>query len=129
MTREEQEQYLALKKKAQQEERAEQAKIRRAAKRWIEGKWGMSVDQLDKVITQYRDSQKKRQLAAQQQGNQPVMQPQRRPADGAQGAIKRQAQPAASHITPKGAEGSGTSTGCIGRNTSPQMNGQREYYE
>lgn len=125
MTREEQEQYLALKKKAQQEERAEQAKIRRAAKKWIENRWGMSVDQIDKLTAQYRERQKNRQLASHQQ----MAQPQRHLAEGAQGAIQRQAQPAAPQVTPKGAGGAGTSAGCIGRNTSPQITRQRENNE
>lgn len=114
MTREEREQYEALKKLAQQEEHAEQARIRRAAKRWIQDRWGMSAAQLDKVVAQYKESQKRRQLAAAQQQGKPPVQPQRKPEAE---PTRRPAQPGAQQYTPKGAEGAGTSAGGIGRNT------------
>lgn len=54
MTQEQMEQYRELQELAKREERAEQAKIRRDAKKWIQEHYGVSLEMLDKIVANYK---------------------------------------------------------------------------
>lgn len=54
MNQEQQKQYAELREIAKREERAEQAKIRRAAKKWVKEHYGISLENLDKIVNNYK---------------------------------------------------------------------------
>lgn len=50
-------QYLELQEMARKEHKAEMARIRRAARKWIQDRYGLSEEELDKAVSQYKLSQ------------------------------------------------------------------------
>ena len=73
MTVEQRDQYLELQKLMQKERKAEQAKQRRTAKKWIEERYDMTVEQLDNLVDRYKKAQaEKRRKPAGVYGAQPI---------------------------------------------------------
>ena len=107
MTEEQREQYLELQRLAQKEHKAEQAKVRRAAQRYIQDRYGYSIEQLDKLVNRHRETlaQRQAQKTAQAKGQQAAQDPAGKPAPQqatkagqtpAPGSLQAQASPAAS---------------------------------